>query len=105
MALTGFRDFLSRYPSSELADNARYGVGECFFAQSKFDSAAVEYSRVATDYPDGDKVPAALYKLALSEDKLGKTDAAKKTFQDLIKRFPDSGEAQLARDRLGSAPH
>jgi tol-pal system protein YbgF len=101
MALSGFRDFLTRYPSSELADNARYGAGECFFAQSKFDSAAVEYQRVATDYPDGDKVPAALYKLALSQDKLGKADAAKKTFQDLIKRFPDSGEAQLARDRLG----
>ena len=105
MALTGFRDFLTRYPSSELADNARYGAGECFFAQSKFDSAAVEYQRVATDYPDGDKVPAALYKLALSEDKLGKPDEAKKTFQDLVKRFPDSGEAQLARDRLGTPRH
>lgn len=105
MALAGFHDFLTRYPSSELADNARYGAGECFFAQSKFDSAAVEYQRVATDYPDGDKVPAALYKLALSQDKLGKADAAKKTFQDLIKRFPDSGEAQLARDRLGTASH
>jgi tol-pal system protein YbgF len=105
MALTGFRDFLTRYPSSELADNARYGAGESFFAQSKFDSAAVEYQRVVTDYPDADKVPAAMYKLALSQEKLGRSDAAKKTFEDLIKRFPDSGEAQLARDRLGSKPH
>jgi len=100
MALTGFRDYLARFPSTELSDNARYGVGESFFAQSKFDSAAVEYQRVVTDHPDGDKVPAALYKLALSQEKLGKSAESKKTFEDLIKRFPDSGEAQLARDRV-----
>ncbi len=100
MALAGFRDYLTRFPSTDLSDNARYGAGESFFAQSKFDSAAVEYQRVVTDYPDGDKVPAALYKLALSQDKLGKSSEAKKTFEDLIKRFPDSGEAQLARDRV-----
>jgi len=102
MALAGFRDYLTRFPSTELSDNARYGVGESFFAQSKFDSAAVEYQRVVSDFPDGDKVPAALYKLALSQDKLGNGAEAKKTYEDLIKRFPNSGEAQLARDRLGA---
>ena len=69
---------------------------------SKFDSAAVEYQRVVSDYPNGDKVPAALYKLALSQEKLGRIADARKSFEDLVKRFPDSGEAQLARDRLGA---
>jgi tol-pal system protein YbgF len=103
MALSGFREYLARYPASDLSDNARYGAGESFFAQSRFDSAAVEYQRVVSDYPNGDKVPAALYKLALSEDKLGQSAASRKTFEDLIKRYPDSGEAQLARDRVGGA--
>jgi len=101
LALQGFRDYVRRYPAAELADNAQYGVGECFFAQSQFDSAAVEYARVEQGWSKGDKVPAALYKIALSRDRLGQKDAAKKTFEDLVKRFPNSGEAQLARERLG----
>lgn len=102
LALQGFRDFVRRYPSGELADNAQYGVGECFFAQSRFDSAAVEYARVESGWPTGDRVPAALYKLGLSREKQGQDDAAKKSFEDLVKRYPNSGEAQLARERLGS---
>jgi len=104
LALQGFRDFVHRFPAAELADNAQYGVGECFFAQSQFDSASTEYARVESGWPQGDKVPAALYKLALSRDRLGQKDAAKKTFEDLVKRFPNSGEAQLARERLGVKP-
>jgi tol-pal system protein YbgF len=101
LALQGFRDFVRRYPAAELSDNAQYGVGECFFAQTLFDSAAVEYARVEQIWAKGDKVPAALYKLGLSRDRLGQKDAAKKAFEDLVKRFPNSGEAQLARERLG----
>lgn len=102
LALQEFRDFVRRFPSSELADNAQYGVGECFFAQSVFDSAEVEYAKVEGSFAKGDKVPAALYKLALSQERLKKTSAAKKTLEDLVKRYPNSGEAQLARERLGS---
>lgn len=100
-ALRAFREYVLRAPQSSLADNAQYGVGECFFAQSQFDSAAAEYARVPAAYPDGDRVPAALYKLALSQDKLGRADDSKKTLEDLVQRFPLSGEAQLARERLG----
>jgi tol-pal system protein YbgF len=103
MALRGFRDFIQRFPTGELSDNAQYGVGECFFAQSMFDSAATEYALVGDKYPDGDRVPAALYKLALSQEKLKQTAEAKKTLNDLIKRYPLSGEAQLARERLGAS--
>jgi len=101
LAVQGFREFLRRFASAELADNAQYGVGECFFAESVFDSAEVEYARVEAQYPSGDKVPAALYKLALSRERLGKSAAARKVFEDLVKRFPAAGEAQLARERLG----
>ena len=103
MALKGFRDFVQRFPSSEFTDNAQYGVGECFFAQSMFDSAATEYARVGDNYPDGDRVPAAMYKLALSQEKLKQNAEAKKTLNDLVKRYPLSGEAQLARERLGAS--
>lgn len=100
LALTGYRDFLRRFPDSDLADNAQYGVGECFFAQAQFDSALVEYARVGARWGEGDRAPAALYKLGLCEDRLGRAADARRSFEDLVKRFPQSGEAQLARDRL-----
>src|SRR5262245_26916591 len=86
LALQGFREFVQRFPQAELADNAQYGIGECFYAQSVFDSALVEYGRVEGQHPQGDKVPAALYKMALCQEKLGHNAEAKKTFEDLIKR-------------------
>ena len=102
MALRGFRDYVQRFPAGDLADNAQYGIGECFFAQSMFDSAAAEYSLVGTTYPGGDRVPASLYRLALTQEKLQRTEEARKTLADLVKRYPLSGEAQLARERLGA---
>lgn len=103
MALTGYRDFLVRFPSSELADNAQYGVGECFFAQAVFDSAAGEYARVGEKWPKGDRAAAALYKLALCQERLGRTAESRKSLEDLVKRFPSSSEAGLAKERLGSS--
>jgi tol-pal system protein YbgF len=103
LALQGYREFLKRYPDTELADNAQYGVGECFFAQAAFDSAAVEYARVGEQWPKGDRAPAALYKLALSQERLGRAADSRKTFEDLVRRFPSSSEAGLARDRLGAS--
>ena len=102
LAVQGFRDVVRRYPTDDLADNAQYGVGESFFAQSTFDSAAAEYAKVETGWPQGDKVPAALYKLALAQEKLGRDTQARRTLEDLVKRFPLAGESQLARERLGT---
>lgn len=104
MALGNYRDYLRRFPDAELADNAQYGVGECFFAQAQFDSALVEYNRVGARWPSGDRAPAALYKTGLCQDRLGRGADARKTFENLVKRFPQSGEAQLARDRLATKP-
>ena len=103
MALANYREFLTRFPSSELADNAQYGVGECFFAQAVFDSAAVEYGRVGEKWPKGDRAAAALYKLALCQERLGRSADSRKSFEDLVKRFPSSSEAGLAKERLGSS--
>jgi tol-pal system protein YbgF len=100
LALQEFRDYVQRFPGTDVTDNAQYGVGECFFAQSHFDSAAVEYEKIERLDPQGDRVPAGLWKLALCHEKLGQAVQARRVLEDLVKRFPLSGEAQLARDRL-----
>jgi tol-pal system protein YbgF len=104
MALGNYREYLRRFPDSDLADNAQYGAGECFFAQAQFDSALVEYTRVGARWGSGDRAPASLYKLGLCQERLGHAADARKTFENLVKRFPQSGESQLARDRLATKP-
>jgi tol-pal system protein YbgF len=103
LALQAFREYVQRFPATDLADNAQYGVGECLFAQARFDSAAVEYERIEALYPQGDRVPAGLWKLALCREKQGQAAQARKVLEALVKGFPLSGEAQLARDRLAKA--
>src|SRR5262245_17318631 len=65
LALEEFRQYVEIYPSSELADNAQFYIGEILYRQKKLPVAAVEFERVAIMSPNGDKTPAALYKRGL----------------------------------------
>jgi len=99
-ALTEFRAFVQAHGSTDLADNAQYGVGESFYAQGLYDSAAVAYRAVADRWPDGDKVPAALYKLGIAYQKTNHSPEARATYQALMTKYPRSGEAKLAEQRV-----
>lgn len=100
LAISEFRQYAETYPSSELADNAQYWIGEAFFAQKKFNEAIAEFDRVSAQFPKGDKVPAARFKKGMALLELGQTDAARAEFQALIRAYPRSNEAVLARQQL-----
>ena len=55
LAATGFREFLSKYPTDPRAADAQLYVGEVLFAQKKFEQAVIEYDLVLQKYPDSDK--------------------------------------------------
>jgi tol-pal system protein YbgF len=100
LALVGFQDYLKKSPDSELADNAQYWIGECFYAQRDFRKAIDEFLKVEAAYPKGDKVPAALLKIAYSQLQLEDRASARKTLRDLVARFPNSEEAAQGRAKL-----
>jgi len=100
LALTEFRAFVEKYGTTDLADNAQYGVGESFYAQGQYDSATVAYRDVVERWPQADKVPAALYKLGISYQKMNQSAEARATYKTLIDQYPRSGEARLAEERL-----
>jgi len=102
LALLGFREYLTKAFDTELADNAQYWIGECYYAQRDFQRAITEFSKVEESYPKGDKVPAALLKIAYSQLQLEDRAAARATLRDLIRRFPKSEEAATARAKLPS---
>ena len=100
LALSEFRAFVAANGTTDLADNAQYGVGESFYAVGQYDSAAAAYRDVVEKWPEGDKVPAALYKLGIAYQKSNRSPEARTTFRTLIDKYPRTGEARLAEERL-----
>jgi tol-pal system protein YbgF len=100
LAILGFQEVLAKFPTSELADNAQYWIGESYYAQKDFKQALAEFQKTVQAYPQGDKVPAALYKTALCQQQLGDKGAARTTLQGLVDKYPQSEEARLARSKI-----
>ncbi len=94
------RSFLSHYPDHRLSDNAQYWIAEVYYARGDWEGAIVEFNKVIKNYPDGDKVPAALLKQAYSFEKLGAIKEAKILLKKLLKEYPDTDEATLAKRHL-----
>lgn len=100
LAEVGFLSFLSKNPRSELADDARYGLAETFYARKLFEEAAAEYSRVVDMDPLGWKAPAAMLKLGLCYRQLTRVQDARTIWNQLVRDFPNSDEAKVAQQRL-----
>ena len=99
-AAEGFREFLRRYPAHDLADNAQYWLGECYYDSKDFSSAVREFRRVVERFPHGNKVPDALLKVGYSYLALGSVEAGKQTLEQLIRSYPRHETAVLATARL-----
>ncbi|HET8650348.1 MAG TPA: tetratricopeptide repeat protein [Gemmatimonadales bacterium] len=103
-ARLGLRQLLSSYPQSEHAADAVYFIGESFAAENP-DSAEVYYRQVVTQYPSSPRAATSLYKLGLLAERAKDTAGAREAYQTLLKQYPRSDEANLARDRLKSLGH
>jgi tol-pal system protein YbgF len=99
-AAEGFREFLRRYAAHDLADNAQYWLGECYYDSKDFSSAVREFRRVVERFPHGNKVPDALLKVGYSYLALGSVDAGKQTLEQLVRSYPRHETAVLATTRL-----
>jgi len=99
-AMAGFKNFLTLYPTSDLADNAHFWIGECYRALKKYEEAILAYQKVINGYPKGNKVPSAMLQQALTFEKINDTTTANLVFKKLVKNFPKTKEAEIARKRL-----
>jgi tol-pal system protein YbgF len=100
LAAEAFREFLNHYPRTEVSDNAQYWIGESLYAQGDFAGSIIEFRAVVDNYPKGDKVPAALLKIGIANARLNNKEEARKSFDAVIRKYPRSPEAALAKERL-----
>jgi len=99
-ATQAFQEFLAKYPSGQYADNANYWLAEAYYVTRKFEPALKQFEQLVADYPQSQKLTHALLKIGYIHDELGQREQAEQVLDDLIKRFPDSTAAGLARKRL-----
>lgn len=101
LAISEFRQYVETYPSSEMADNAQYWIGEALFAKRQFGEAVAEFDKLSQLFPKGDKIPAARFKKGMALIEMGQADAGRAELAALIKLYPRTNEAMLARQQLG----
>jgi len=100
LAISEFRQYVETYPSSEMADNAQYWIGECYYSKKLLNEAVAEFDKVTLLFPKGDKVPGARFKKGVTLMEQGQQDAGRAELTALIKLFPRSNEAVLAKQQL-----
>ena len=99
-ARRGFEELLRLYPTSELAGEAQFYIGEALAGEGNLAAADTAYGTVVARYSESPRAPTALYKRALLLQQRGNVAMARTALNELVRRYPRSDEAQLARDRL-----
>lgn len=95
-----FKQFLSTYPDSQLADNAQYWLAESFYVTEQFEQALREFQVVIERFPRSRKVPDALLKMGYCNYELGNWDQARAALSRVQREFADTTAARLAQQRL-----
>ena len=104
VAVTGFKNFLATYPSSPLADNAQYWLGEAYYVNHDYDSAGEAFRTVLKKWPDARKAPDALLKLGYTQVEQRQYAAARSTLTAVTQKYPGTDSAKLAADKLRHLP-
>jgi tol-pal system protein YbgF len=100
LSVQSFQDYLKYYKDTDRASTAQFYIGECYYSQGDYNHAIGAYDLCIEKYPNGSKLAEAQYKKGLSLLAMDQKTAGARELRSLIQRFPDSHEADLARQRL-----
>lgn len=99
-SITGFENFLGKYPNSKYSGNAQYWLAEANYVSKRYDVALEQFQTVIDQYPTSSKVPDARLKIGYTYYELEQWEDARVTLTRLRSQFPNSTVAGLAQQRL-----
>ncbi len=99
-AIKGFTDYMQYCGTKDLADNARFWIGEAYYSMEKYPEAIREFRQLEIDFSTSEKRPGALYKMARSYEELNQIGDAKATFEKLVEGYPGTLESEQAKEKL-----
>lgn len=104
VAVSGFESFLKQYPSSPLAPNAEYWLGEANYVNQDFPAAESAFQAVLDKWPSSSKAPDAMLDLGNTQLAQGKTSKGRATLRQVVSQFSGTGAASRAQARLKQLP-
>jgi len=99
-AQTSFTAFMKRYPQSGYKSSSLFWLANTQYALRDFRAAVTNFRALATADPEHVRTPEALLSTANCLVELKDTKAARKTLEDLVKIYPASEAASVAKERL-----
>lgn len=95
-----FTKFLDQNPRHKLAANAHYWIGETYYSEKNFEQAILEFQEVIKNFPEKEKVPAAMLKQGMAFKEIGDLKSASYIYKKLTEEYPKSEEAKIAKEKL-----
>lgn len=93
-------EFINKYPSSAKLPLVKLLYAVSLTELEEYEQAEQAFLDIAQNYPDFNKMDAAIYGLARLYEKWGKYEEAKVRYQEVINTFPDSKYASMAQKAL-----
>ena len=100
LSIIGFQEFIKAFPRSELADDAQVAICNAYLQDHKDQQAVDACDLAIRSYPNGNAIPAAYYRKGLALSNLKNLAGAREAWETVVKTYPDSPEAGLARQGL-----
>lgn len=100
-AIEGYRTIVDRHDGVTAA-RAQFQIGECLFAQRRYDEALKEFMKVDILFTAPEWSAAALVEAGRVLEALRRPDDARAQFRAVVERFPDGDWAKIARERLNA---
>ncbi|MBI3556226.1 MAG: outer membrane protein assembly factor BamD [Deltaproteobacteria bacterium] len=95
-----FRSLLNKSAKGKEGSEAHFGLGEAEYCSKNYVKAIVQYSKVEEAFAKSPRIPASLYRIALSFQHLNKAKESKGFLNEVIDRYPKSPEAKKARAKV-----
>ncbi len=100
-AIAAYRKVVESHQGPTAA-RAQFQIGECLFAQKKYDDAAGELLKVDILYAYPEWSAAALYEAGRCFEQLGKTAEARQQFKSVHDKYAQTRWAAMADERLSA---
>lgn len=99
-AVVAMQTFTQKYPQGGYTANAEYWLGELYLVKHNYSDAINHFSTVLQQFPSSNKYSASLLKMGYALADAGRVAEAKERLHEVMKKYPDTSTANLARLKL-----
>jgi TolA-binding protein len=100
LAVLGYEAYIKSFPKSDMADDAQLYICNSYINSGDYEKALGACDVAIRTYPTGNALPEAYFRKGVAQAGLKQPGPAAATYEYLIKTYPDTPAATLAKQRL-----